>query len=208
MTKIGISLNEVLRDYLGQLIYTYKKYINTLYLSEEEVTDLKEAEFTDFDFGTKLGFKKNQDFLRFLFIEAALEISGHADQLTDGLMNHFNLFLNELREADYDVQLVSREASKSIPATFFFLSKTACAVDKLRFVRKDAEEWGNVDILITANPIALANKPKDKLAIKIKSPYNTDAPADYELDSILDIIKDVTLRNKILNTKITTFEDF
>jgi hypothetical protein len=177
-------------------------------MSEEELADLKETDFTDFDFGTKLGFKKSQDFLRFLFIEAALEISGHADQLTDGLMNHFNLFIQELRDAEYDVQIVSREVSKSIPATFFFLSKTACAVDKLRFVKKDAEEWGNVDILITANPVALANKPKDKLAVKIKSPYNTDAPADYELESILDIIKDVALRNKILNTKITTFEDF
>jgi hypothetical protein len=207
MTKIGISLNEVLRDFLGQLIYTYKKYVGKLYLTEDQLNDLHETDFTDFNFENILGFRSKDELLRFLFVEASLELFGHADQLTDGLINHFNHLVEELKDDEYDVKIVSKEANRSIPATYFFLSKTATIIDKLSFVKKDADEWDDVDILITANPVALTNKPNGKLSVKIKAPYNTDAPADYELDSIIDIIKDRSLRNKILKTKITTFEE-
>ena len=39
--KIGISLNEVFRDYLGQLTYTYEKYVGK--------TDIEEGDVTEFD---------------------------------------------------------------------------------------------------------------------------------------------------------------
>lgn len=197
--RIGISINEVLRDFLGQFIYTYSKYI--------ERTDLKEKDITDFDLTKFFKFSNPDDLNRFLYVESPLEIFGHADQLTDGLMGYFNHFLVDLKDEGYDVEIVSKEANKSIPATFFFLSKNACRIDKVRFVRKDIQEWDDIDILITANPIALQNKPNGKVSIKIKSPYNTNVAADYELDSISDIIKDATLRDKVLKSKITTYEE-
>jgi hypothetical protein len=61
--------------------------------------------------------------------------------------------------------------------------------------------------LITANPDALNNKPNGKIGIKIKTSYNQDVKTDLELDSILEFFKDENLRNKILNTKITTYEE-
>jgi hypothetical protein len=103
--------------------------------------------------------------------------------------------------------LVSREFLKSIPSTLFFLSKLGCRASNIRFVKQNEEEWGDVDVLITANPIALQNKPEGKISVKINAPYNKNVGADFELDSILDFIKDVSLREKILNTKITTQEE-
>jgi hypothetical protein len=198
--RIAISINEVLRDFIGQLAYTYNKYINEINIKENDVTNFNLIEF--------FKFNNVDDLNKFLYLEAPLEIFGHADQLSDGLMNHFNNFLMDIEDdEEHEIELVSKEVNKSIPSTFFFLSKTGCRANKIRFVKNSTKEWDGVDVLITANPDALINKPSGKLSIKIKASYNQDVKADFELDSILDFIKDENLRNKILNTKITTYEE-
>ena len=144
----------------------------------------------------------------FLYKEAPLEIFGHADLMSDGLMIHFNRFLSDIKDdEEHEIELVSREVDKSIPATFFFLSKTACLIDKIRFVKNMEDEWGDADILVTANPIALLNKPHSKTSIKIKAPYNSNIKGDYEINSLLEFITDDDSRDKIFNTKTTTYEE-
>jgi len=198
--KIGISINEVLRDFIGQLTYTYEKYIGETTIKENDVTNFNLIEF--------FKFKNVEELNKFIYLEAPLEIFGHADQLSDGLMNHFNQLLMDIDDdGEHEIELVSREANKSIPSTFFFLSKTGCRADKIRFVKNSINEWDGLDILITANPDSLKNKPNGKISVKIKSSYNQDTKADFELDSILDFIKDESLRDKIFNTKITTYEE-
>jgi 5'(3')-deoxyribonucleotidase len=201
MAIIGISINEVLRDTLTQMDYTYSKYI-----SGEDSTISKE-DITSFDLEEHLKFNSKKELNRFLYDEASLEIFGHADQMFENLMTKFNMFLVGIEEEEeHTIELVSREYLKSIPSTLFFLSKLGCRATNIRFVKQPDEEWGNVDVLITANPVALKNKPKDKISVKINAPYNSDCQGDFELDSILDFFKDESLRNKILNTKITTQE--
>lgn len=198
--RIGISINEVLRDFIGQFIYTYKKYVDETTIKEEDITTLDLLKYFNFSSLDELN--------KFLYLEAPLEIFGHADQLTDGLMNHFNTFLMDVKDDNlHEIELVSKEANKSIPSTFFFLSKTGCRIENIRFIQDSTKEWDGVDLLITANPDALRNKPNGKISLKIKAPYNQDIRADLELDSILDFIKDESLRNKVLNTKIITFEE-
>lgn len=198
--KIAISINEVLRSYIEQLVYTYDKYIAPNELTVNDVTNFNLIEFFKFEDINKLN--------SFLYLEAPLEIFGHADQMSDGLMNQFNHFLMDIKDdEEHEVEVVSREIDKSIPSTYFFLSKTGCKIDKLRFVKRNEDEWGDSDILITANPIALENKPTGKISVKVKASYNATTPADYEIDSILDFIKDAELRERILSTKITTYEE-
>jgi hypothetical protein len=198
--KIAISINEVLRSYIEQLVNTYDKYIAPCDLTVDDVTNFNLIEFFKFDDINKLN--------SFLYLEAPLEIFGHADQMSDGLMNQFNHFLMDIKDdEEHEIELVSREIDKSIPSTYFFLSKTGCKADKLRFVKHNTDEWGYADILITANPIALENKPSGKISVKVKTSYNTSATADFEVESILDIIKDIELREKILSTTITTYEE-
>ena len=199
--KVAISINEVLRDTLSQMDYTYSKYI-----SGKESTITKE-EITSFNLEDHFAFESKKDLNRFLYDEASLEIFGHADQMIENLMTKFNMFLVGIEEEEeHTIELVSREYLKSIPSTLFFLSKLGCRASNIRFVKQYEEEWGDVDILITANPVALKNKPSDKISVKINAPYNSDCQGDFELDSILDFIKDEALRTKILNTKITTQE--
>ena len=77
----------------------------------------------------------------------------------------------------------------------------------MRFVKQHADEWGDCDVLISANPIALAAKPSGKISVKVKASYNKDVAADYEIDSILDFIRNEELRNRILTTITTTYEE-
>jgi 5'(3')-deoxyribonucleotidase len=198
--KIGITLNEVLRDYVGQLAYTYDKYVGENGVTEEDITNFNLIEFFKFEDINK--------FNTFLYLEAPLEIFGHADQMSDGLMNHFNTFLMDIKdEEEHEIEIVSREIDKSIPATYFFLSKTSCRIDKVRFVSDYASKWDGLDVLITANPQTLEAKPSGKISVKVNTTYNKDVVADFEIDSILEFIKNEDLRTKILNTKITTYEE-
>jgi hypothetical protein len=198
--KIGITLNEVLRGFISQLTYTYNKYIGEDDVIESDITNFNLIEFFKFDNINKLNL--------FIYSEAPLEIFGHADQMSDGLMNHFNNFIMEIKdEGEHQIELVSREIDKAIPATFFFLSKTNCRADKIRFVNTYADKWDGLDVLVTSNPQALEAKPYGKISVKVKTSYNKNTPSDYEIDSILDFIRDEELRAKILNTKITTYEE-
>lgn len=195
--NINISLNEVLRDFIGQLIYTYDKYINKIDLSTKDITD--------FNLLTHFYFENIDKLNSFMYVESPLEIFGHADQLEKGLINKLNIFLGDIEfEGDHTVTLVSREVSKSIPATLFFLSKTGCEANKLQFINKYEDEWSGADILITANPIALKNKPEDKISVKVNAPYNTEVKADYEIDTISQFFNDKDLREKILQKIIIT----
>lgn len=198
--KIGITINEVLRDFIGQFIYTYNKYIEETDITHEDVTSFNLLEHFKFDDTNSLN--------KFIYSEAPLEIFGHADQMADGLMIHFNTFLTDIYdEEEHEIILISREVEKSIPSTLFFLSKTGCKATNIKFVTSYADKWNDIDVLITANPQTLEAKPTGKISIKVNTPYNKNTTSDYQIDSILDFIKNTDLREKILNTKITTYEE-
>lgn len=196
--KISITLNEVLRDFLSQLSYSYEKYIGQ--------TDVKKEDITSYNFIDYFKFDTIDKFNHFLYFEAPLEIFGHADQLYDGLMSKFNAFLSDIEEEDeeHQVELVNREVDKAIPSTLFFLSKTGAKIKNIRFVSNYEDAWDNTDVLITACPKILENKPEDKISVKVNAPYNKNSAADYTIESILDFINDANLRNKILTKTITT----
>jgi len=206
--KIGISLNEVLRDFIGQFAYTYEKYVEPLNYIENPETGKEEFHVTSFDLLDHFKFESIDEMNKFLYIEASLEIFGHADQLHDNIMTHFNTFLMDIKDdEEHEIVVVSREVYKSIPSTMFFLSKLSCRADKINFVQNHEDMWEGIDVLITANPKALEAKPDDKISVKINAQYNNEVGADYTLDNIMEFMHDENLRDKILNTKITTYEE-
>lgn len=191
--RIGVTIDEVLRDFIGQLIHTYEKYINTV--------DIDENDVKSFDLLNYFKFNNIEAMNDFIYKEAALEIFGHADQMSPNLMNHFNSFITDIiDEEEHEIKIISREADKSIPSTFFFLSKLGCRISKVEFVTKYENMWDNVDILITATPKALETKPNNKISIKINSSYNTDIESDYEYNGLIDLINDEDGYNKIIKT--------
>ena len=195
--KIGISIDGVLRNFIAQFIYTYDKYINKTDIEESDVTSMNLLEFFEF---------KDLDSLnKFIYSEAPLEIFGHADQVSDGIVNQFNNFLLDMDyDGEHEIELVSREVDKSIPATFFFLSKTGARPTNIRFVKTHADEWNSLDVLITAHPKTLAEKPSGKISVKVKTQYNNNSNSDYEIDSLSEFMLNENLRLKILEKPIIT----
>jgi hypothetical protein len=203
--RIGISINEVLRDFLSQFEYTYNKYY--VKDSSKEIS-IRDNPVDSFELEKHFPFESVDAMNEFLYREGALEIFGHADQLYKNLFAQLNLFIMDMNdEEEHVIELVSREAINSIPSTFFFLSKTLCRAENIRFVTRYEDKWDGLDVLITANPRALAAKPEGKIAIKVNCTYNQDSEADFTIDDIRDFITDEGLRDKILSTTTTNYEE-
>lgn len=183
MKIIGITLDEVLRDFLGQLVYTYQKY-------HDNNIDLNTHSFTHnnlFEFFKK--FKTEDEFRNFIYSEASLEIFGHADQMEDKIMSLFNKFIMDIEdEEEHKILIINREIGNAIPSTLFFLSKLSCKSNNIKFVNSYEDLWKEVDYLITATPELIKIKPENKICIKIKSPYNTDLETDYQFNSIVELM--------------------
>jgi hypothetical protein len=212
MSKIGITLNEVLRDYISQFSYTYEKY-NNLGTDEEGEPikfDLETYPIKDYDLMNHelVNFEDKERMNKFLYVEAALELSGHADQTYPNIMTHFNHFLMDIiDDGEHEVELVSREVMASIPSTFFFLSKTLCKANNIRFVTSHEDKWNGIDILITACPIALENKPSGKISVKVNSTYNTNIKSDFQIDNLFEFMDNFELREQIFGTKSVEYRE-
>jgi hypothetical protein len=199
--KIGITLNEVLRDFVGQLAYTYTKYIDSDF-------SIKEDEVTSSNLIEHFKFKNIDEFNSFIYDEAALEIFGHADQLHDNIMSQFNIFLMDIAdEEEHEIILISREAMKSIPSTYFFLSKVLCKATNIKFVQNYEDMWDEVDVLVTATPEVLKNKPDGKISVKVNASYNSSSKGDYEIDNLTEFMEDEDFRERVMNDKITNYEE-
>jgi hypothetical protein len=188
--KIGIAIDGVLRSFMHQLHYTYEKYMKELDFEPEDVDSFDLLKF--YEFKDKLALNE------FLYKQASLEIFGHADQAFDNVFVNLNDFLVEIEdETNHEIVLIERGVGSSIPATFFFLSKTLCKAENIKFVREYEDMWEHVDALIASNPITLKAKPDDKLGIKINQSYNKDVEVDYEFDNPIDIM-DVDVLDKLI----------
>lgn len=193
MAVIGITLNEVLRDFVGQLSYTYTKYIDSGF-------EIKEDEVTSSNLIDHFPFKNKDEFNEFVYDEAALEIFGMADQLHNNIFLDLNTFLMDIEdEEEHEVIILSREATKSIPSTYFFLSKVLCKVKNIKFVTEYEDMWDGVDIIVSATPEVLNSKPSGKTTIKVNASYNGNIDSDYVIDKFSEFAKDEVLRNKMIN---------
>jgi hypothetical protein len=191
MAQIGITLNEVIRDYVGQLKYVYKKYYGE---------DLEDVKVEDFDLASFFKFDSQEAFHKFLYSESPMEIFAHADQSYKNVGPILNSFINDINDyEEHEVILLSRDVHKSRPATLFFLSKLGFTGNSIKFVLDTKKLWDDVDVLVTANPVALDSKPEGKISVKIEATYNENTESDYTLESILDFINNEEQFKKIMN---------
>lgn len=193
--KVGISLNNVLRDYFHQIENTHDKYFpkeveeDDLFIQDydlekwvtfpvEEVSQGEMVFNPEFDEGTfmkseettEVADVETQDTLNeFLYEKCALEIFGYADEIP-GAMDIVNNLMIENPEVEFII--MSRELGLSIPSTFFFLSKTSCMCQNIRFVTDYKDHWDYVDVLVTDHPDVINSKPDGKVCIVVDKEYN------------------------------------
>lgn len=206
MTKIGIDVNGVLRDTLEKFDQLYEKHLidkdtegalgqtfeldmsgNTLPIDSDS-TDFEYKKITDvtsLNLLNHYAFKSNEELFSFLYEEYAMELFGHAPSTEMTTFNILNDLYFELRDNN-DLLIVSNEIGKSKPSTLFFLSKFGCLLEKVLFFSEVTKNnmWNEVDVLLTANPELLLEKPHDKIVVKYNTIYNKQIESEYEISSL------------------------
>ena len=195
--RICITLDDVLRAKTYQFGKIYKKNI-------DPDIELENLDLSSGDFQKIFGFKSKKEFDKFLYEDCAFEIFAEApecDKMLGKALHLWQLGLEDDDEIPEPIDLIlsnPREFNQSIGFTYFFLSKLATRIRKAFFPKDYMEIWNACDILITADPKLLQNKPEGKKAVKIITDYNKNCPADYEYESMLDFVNDKDIMYKML----------
>jgi len=208
--RIAIDLNGVLRDTIGKITQVYDKHMMNEVLEVDESSkifsnsgdtewELVETENIKFDYGYSLPvtslnlreffkFKDDDEYYSFMYEEFPMQIFGHAGSTEMSSFNDLNDFYISNRD-NFRISIVSDEIGKSKPATLFFLSKFGCLIEELKFFNETTKNlmWDEIDILLTANPDLLLNKPDNKIVIKFETEYNKDIQTDLIIKSIKEL---------------------
>lgn len=211
MKRIGIEINGVLRDTIGKFSQLYEKHMieeknddsktfeldmsgNTqeLELPEEFQYEIL-SDVTTLDLIKHFKFNDENELYEFMYEDFAMQIFGHAGSTETFTFNVLNEIYVKYREK-YDFLIVSDEIGKSKPASLFFLSKFGCLVEKIKFYSNSTinSMWDEIDVLLTANPQLLLEKPKDKFVIKFNTNYNKTVDCEYEINALKEL--DETLK--------------
>lgn len=196
--KICFTLDDVIRAKTVQIGKIYKRNVNGN-------IDLDALDFSTNDYQEIFSFKTKADWQKFLYSDYAYEIFGEAPVTTKGVDKEFNLWLIGLQDIDEEIEVSLAnpfEFNASIGFTCFFLSKIASRVREMYFPVDSSEIWNKCDVLVTADPKLIEEKPEGKICVKISMPYNKDLEADYSFDSLSDALKE----NNILKNLIDNVE--
>ena len=214
MKKIGIEINGVLRDTISKFTELYEKHLVDSHFNEstdktyeiefsgdtDEVIELNEnvevnnfeykvlSPVTSLDLGSHFSFPSKDELYSFMYEEYTMELFGHAPSTEMLSFNILNDIYYNLRDS-YDLMIVSDEIGRSKPSSLFFLSKFGCLVEKVFFYSEITKNnmLDEVDILLTANPDLLLNKPDNKIIIKFITDYNKNIKSEYEISSLSDL---------------------
>ena len=191
--RIGIEMNGVLRDTLLKFRQLYEKFnidlMPELEEGQEPVFKYEVVEPIDsLDLLKHFTFPSKDEFYSFMYEEHPMEIFGHSPSVEMSTMNDLNEFYYEMRD-NHDILIVSDEIGKSKPASLFFLSKFGCLVEKVKFYSESTiySMWGEIDVLLTANPNLLLNCPKDKKVIKFETEYNKHVDSDLSITTLKEL---------------------
>jgi len=202
--KVGITLDGVVRDFITKFEAVYDKY----FPEELEEEELPERDINSLDLLDHFEFSGGTTELnKFMYVDAALEIFGHAGEVKLNSVEHLNQLHNLIEDLGHTPIVISKELNNSKPATLFFLSKLSTKINNIIFVRDYDKKWDHVDILITANPETLKSKPPGKISIKVINEYNKDIDSDYTLVDLKELLDDRNTLEKILSTETVEFED-
>jgi len=204
--RIAFDVNGVLRDTFLKAEQLYQKFYIDEFVEEktssfnEETEEFTEEVIEDnfkyeLDLPVKsldnleehFKFKSKDDLFNFFYIDFPMQIFGHAPSISANTFNIVNEIYEDLRD-EHDLLIVSDEIQKSKPATLFFLSKYGSLIEKIKFYSNITIDsmWDEVDILITANPNHIIDRPSNKTVIKYKTTYNEEIDSEYTIDSIED----------------------
>lgn len=194
--KIAIDLNDVLRAYTRNFAKVFKQEYDHTFDSET-------IEITTNNLEKVFPFENKTEYNRFVYQDYPFELFGKCDAMTKETPASLTLWTNRIKDIDteepIDVMIVSAmEYGLSIQSSYFFLSKLGCKVREVYFPTDSLTIWDKCDVLVTANPKLLENKPEGKISIKIVADYNTENVADETFTNVCDFFADLNNVEKYL----------
>ena len=204
--KIGIDINGVLRDTVGKFTQLYEKHLiesaddevsqttyeldmsgNTQPIIEtlEKFEYKKISDVDSLELDKHFSFRSKDELFNFMYEEYSMELFGHAPSTEMTTFNMLNEIYFNLRDKN-ELIIVSGEIGKSKPSSLFFLSKFGCLLEKVVFFSEITKKnmWDQIDILLTADPILLLEKPVGKIVVKFNTSYNKQIKSDFEISSL------------------------
>jgi len=184
--RVGLVLNNLIRDYLSRLIEVYVKYTTPKDATEphmpimpinpyllEESFPLPEDEF--------------DNIYAWLYHGVPLEVFGGANQTRTNILQRICLFQTKIHDK---LILLSRETARSKYATLSFLAKNQFDLSEIIFVENYEEYWKHVDVVITDNPEILKVMPAGKTAVVLMNEFNKEYHSvGYGINTPDDIFK-------------------
>lgn len=196
--RIAIDLNDVVRDFSNNFIRYYVEGYNHEY-------DLSNFELWSNNLSAVLPFKSDKAYNNFVYNDYAFELFGKCGVCSRNLGTELNEWTEKtLKDIDTDedieVLFVSpMEYGLSIGNTLFFLSKIGTKVREVYFPKDSMTIWDKCDVLITANPNLLENKPEGKVSIKIKTDYNNEAESDFTYKDLSTFLTNAENTEKLIS---------
>lgn len=198
--KIAIDLNDVVRDFSNNFVRYYIEGYDRNF-------DLTNFEAWTNDYSILFPFKSKQSYNNFIYNDYAFELFGKCPVCTRGLEQELNIWVEQtLKDIDIDEEIevlfVSpMEYALSIGNTYFFISKLGTKIREVYLPIDSNTIWDKCDILITANPNLISNKPANKKVIKIKTDYNNEVDGDYTFSNLSNFLINPENINKLISEK-------
>ena len=185
--RIAIEINGVLRNTINKIEQTYQKYYidKTDGIEDEIFSYGMSLPVTSLTLQNHFKFQDDDELFSFLYEEFPMEIFGHSQSSEYSTFTELNELYVNLRD-NHELLIVSDEIGRSKPASLFFLSKFGCLLEKVIFFSEITKNnmWNQIDILLTADPILLLEKPVGKIVVKFNTSYNKQIKSDYEISSL------------------------
>lgn len=194
--KIAIDLNDVVRDFTYNFVLYYVKCYNHQFDTDEL------TEWTN-DMQMLLPFKTTRAYEKFVYEDFSFELFGKCPTCTKKLTEQLNEWTeNTIKDLDteepVEVMFVSpMEYGASIGNTYFFLSKLGTKIREVYLPKDSRTIWDRCDVLITANPDLLNDKPEGKVSVKINKEYNKESKSDYSYETLSMFLTDDDIIEKL-----------
>lgn len=197
--KIAISLDDVIRAKSQSILKAYKKLNDDF--------EVESVELSNNNFKELLKFENDGSYYKFLYEDYVFEIFAEAEvteKMVDKKLNLWHIDLNNAEDLEEEVELMLYnpfEFNASIGFTHFFLSKIATRIRETFFPSVSTDVFDKCDVLITAEPKLLKNKPINKIVVKIETEYNKECDADFTYKTFSDFLDDKEIINKLIELK-------
>lgn len=185
--RIYITLDDVIRAKTKTFGKVYKKYY-------DKDIDLSTIDLDTNDMCKAFGFNDRKEYNKFVYEDYPFELFAEAtvtERMVDKQFNLWHIAMADKYGDDVEIVLANPyEFNTSIGYTCFFLSQIATRVREFYFPKNSSDIWNKCDVLVTADPKLLQEKPEGKTTVKITMPYNEDIKSDYEFDGFGDFLKE------------------